>query len=52
MPKDGRKIRALELGSGRGSLTRHLATQLREINRLEVMVATNLSERENAHHIE
>lgn len=52
MPKDGKKLRVLELGSGRGSLSRFLAMKLKEIGRLEVMVALNISKNENDHNLQ
>lgn len=44
-----KKLKALELGAGRGGLTRFLALELIRNDKLEVMVATNLSETENAY---
>jgi len=46
MPKN-RKIRIIELGSGRGSSARYLAKKLLEMNKLEIMVCTNIGEFEN-----
>lgn len=37
----------MELGAGRGALSRYLAKKLKDIGQLEKMIATNLSEREN-----
>ena len=51
IPKD-RKIRAIELGSGRGALTRYLAIKLEEAGVLEHMISTNLSKKENEWNIE
>jgi SAM-dependent MidA family methyltransferase len=45
-PKD-RKLRILELGSGRGGMARTIAKSLLEKNMLELMYATNISEVEN-----
>lgn len=46
MPKD-RKIRVIELGSGRGSFTRNLALKLLKLGMLDEIVATNISDNEN-----
>ena len=46
MPKD-RKIRIIELGSGRGSSARYLAKRLLELDKLELMTCTNIGEFEN-----
>ena len=46
MPKD-RKVKVLELGSGRGGLTRFMAKSLNDMGKLEILVAANISEREN-----
>ena len=47
LPKDGRKIKVLDMGSGRGHVSRMVACKLREIGRFESLVGINLSEREN-----
>jgi len=46
MPTD-RKLRVLELGSGRGSLTRYVALKLQQLGKLELIVGVNLSQKEN-----
>jgi len=46
IPND-RKIRALELGSGRGGLTRFIAQELIKLDKLALMVGSNISEKEN-----
>lgn len=46
IPTD-RKIKALELGSGRGGLTRFIAKELIKQDKLTLMVASNISEKEN-----
>jgi hypothetical protein len=46
MPTD-RKIRVIELGSGRGSFTRFLALKLMELDKLDYIIATNISDNEN-----
>lgn len=46
IPKD-RKIKALELGSGRGGLTRFVAKELMKLDKLALMVGSNISEKEN-----
>lgn len=51
MPAD-KKLRALELGSGRGGLTRFLAQELIKSDKLEVIVATNLSPTENNYNMQ
>jgi len=43
----GRKIRALEYGSGRGGLTRCVAKELMKRGQLELIVGSNISEKEN-----
>lgn len=51
MPLD-RKLRAIELGSGRGGLSRYLVQELIKLDKLESYVATNLSETENAYNMD
>jgi len=46
MPTD-RKLRVIELGSGRGAFTRYLALKLLEMDKLDEIVATNISDNEN-----
>jgi len=45
-PKD-RKLKVLEMGAGRGGLTRFVAKELLKLDKLEIIVAANISEREN-----
>lgn len=45
-PKD-RKLKVLEMGAGRGGLTRFVAKELLKLDKLEIIVAINISEREN-----
>jgi len=42
-----RKVSILELGSGRGGLSRYLTRELHKEDKLELFVATNISEIEN-----
>jgi len=42
-----KKLKCLELGSGRGGLTRFMAKELSKKNMLDSMMAGNISEREN-----
>ena len=51
MPAD-RKLKVIELGSGRGGLSRYLVTELLKLDKLESFIATNLSETENAYNVE
>ena len=44
---EGRKIKALELGSGRGGLTRFITKELLKLDKLALMVGSNISEKEN-----
>lgn len=46
MPTD-RKVKILELGSGRGGLSRHVAKNLIAEDKLEYLLAQNISETEN-----
>ena len=46
IPSD-RKIKALELGSGRGGLTRFIAKELLKQDKLKLLVGSNISEKEN-----
>ena len=50
MPAD-RKLKVIELGSGRGGLSRYLVTELLKLDKLESFIATNLSETENAYNL-
>ena len=50
MPQD-KKVRCLELGSGRGGLIRFLAKELIKMDKLEMMIGTNLSQTENEQNI-
>jgi hypothetical protein len=47
-----RKLNVLELGSGRGGLSRFLAKNLMDINRLEKLTALNISDKENEMNVE
>lgn len=42
-----KKVRVLELGSGRGGLSRFISQELLKVDRLELMIATNISDKEN-----
>lgn len=46
------KLKVLELGSGRGGLTRFVAQELKNIDRLESILALNITERENTYNLE
>lgn len=46
-----KKIKILELGSGRGGLSRYLARELIKEDKLELVVATNISDIENNYNI-
>lgn len=46
MPKD-RKIRGIELGSGRGNLSRYIALKLHQMGKLESWEGVNLAATEN-----
>lgn len=48
MPTD-RKVRALELGSGRGGLSRFIASNLIKDDKLEIYIAANIAEEENGY---
>jgi len=43
----GKKVQILELGSGRGALSRYIAKELLKEDKLELLVAANISEEEN-----
>lgn len=47
-----KKLKILELGAGRGGLSRFLAKELLALGRLDTFHATNLSERENEYNSE
>lgn len=42
-----KKVKCLELGAGRGGLTRYIARELLKLDKLELMVGMNISEKEN-----
>ena len=50
LPAD-RKVKALELGSGRGSLARYLAVELIKVDKLECYTSYNISPYENEHNL-
>lgn len=47
-----RKLKVLELGSGRGGLTRFMAKSLMEMDKLEKITALNISDKENEMNVE
>ena len=49
MPK---KLKVLELGSGRGGLTRFMAKELRSRYMLDSIMAANITERENEYNLD
>ena len=46
IPKD-KQLKVLELGSGRGGLSRYIGQELLKLDRLELLIATNISDKEN-----
>jgi len=46
IPRD-KKVKVLELGSGRGGLSRYIGKELLKLDRLELLIATNISDKEN-----
>jgi len=46
IPKD-KKVKVLELGSGRGGLSRYICQELLKLNKLELLIAANISDKEN-----
>jgi len=46
-PENPKKLKCLELGSGRGGLTRFMAKELNKIDMLDSIMAGNIAEREN-----
>lgn len=46
----GRKVKCLEFGSGRGGLTLFISKELMKLDKLALMVGSNISEKENESH--
>lgn len=47
-----KKLKILEVGSGRGGLTRYMAKELLKRNMLDSIMAANIAERENMYNLE
>lgn len=51
-PENPKKLKCLELGSGRGGLTRFMAKELSSKGMLDSIIAGNIAERENEYNQE